>query len=109
MSAERSPIDDAVRSLLDADLLEELDHHQQQYERDLAEADAAHARAQEWIRSSCLGRPFEHLEAELERERADLLAYHRKRFVGRVKAILEDSAVRVAFDQLPPGGHGQDT
>jgi hypothetical protein len=108
MSAERSPTDDAVRSLLDADLLAELDRHQQQYERDLDDAAAAHDRANEWIRTGCIGRPFEHLEADLDREQAALVEYHRSRFVGRVKVILEDWAFRFTAEDTSPPGESQD-
>lgn len=63
--------------------------------------------AREWILTGCIGRPHEHFEAELEREYAELVAYHRGRLVARIRAVLEDWALRFAADDSSPAGDGR--
>lgn len=83
------PYRDAVRSVLAADLSAELASAEAAYQTGLTEAQAARGRAEDHMRHHFLGRPFEHLEAELEREHNELIAYHTVRFAKRIRWVLQ--------------------
>jgi hypothetical protein len=88
MSETPDPYREAVLSVLPDDLKGELAKAEEQYGRNLQEALVSKGRVAEQIRER-KDRPFEHLEAELEKEHAELVRYHTRRFVKSVRWILE--------------------
>lgn len=83
------PYQVAVAAILDDGLREELRKAEAAFQEGIEEGLAAKARATELIRHNHYGRPFEHLEAELETEHKELIAYHRSKLVKKIRWILE--------------------
>ena len=78
---------EAIVSLLPESLREELERAEVQFRSDIAEALAAKGRATDLI--STLVKPFEHAEAELEREHEELVRYHTGKLVKKIRWVLE--------------------
>lgn len=89
MPEAADPYRAAILTVLDDDLLQEMQGVEAQYERELRDALAAKGRATDHLRDVRLDRPFEHLEAELETEHAELLRYHQAKLAKRIRWILE--------------------
>lgn len=83
------PYRSAIESVLDDDLREELHKAEARCEQELREALAAKGRATDHIRSCHVGRPFEHLEADLENEHEELIVYHKRKLAKKIRWILE--------------------
>lgn len=83
------PYRDALHSVLPDDLKEEFAKAEERHRQNLAEAVESKARAEQTIRGRKFGRPFEVLEFELEKEHAELVRYHTRKFVQTLRSILE--------------------
>jgi hypothetical protein len=88
-SEESNPYCSAVVNLLDDDLREELRKAEASFQMEIEEGLTAKGRATALLRLSHYGRPFEHLETELETEHKELIAYHRSKLVKKIRWVLE--------------------
>ena len=92
MSKVPEPIDPfhaAIVKVLPPEFREEFDGIVADCREQLTEALERKGRAAEWIHTGKFQRPFEHLEAELETEHAELVMYHLRKMTKRVAWLLE--------------------
>lgn len=86
---ESDPYRAALDAVLPADLREEMARAEARLAADLEDAAAAKGRALEQFRARPVGRPFEAMEFDLEREYDARVRYHRAKFTKRVRWVLE--------------------
>ena len=83
------PFRAAVVAVVPPDLRAELAKVEAACAAGIAESVAAKERALELIRTRQFERPFEFMEADLEKEHAARVAYHRAKLVKKVRWVLE--------------------